>query len=383
MIASTEREQLMTLSLQAIRNCMNLRSCTLTRDGSLSNDIILSLQQSPNLSELEINGRNFFYFKPGLLPDFTHLRKISLVMPSPEVLNVLPIWVRNTAPTLRHLTLLCQSSNAVTDELLEALSEHMRNLEYLYLVGCPKVTHAGVWAVISGTEAGLKGLGLEGVSPSFDVFRLSELCNTSHALRHLKSVTLTVEARPAQRSWTRDVVGLLAGSPLEHFHVSSLGGAIDLGGLSDQFCTDIVAQHGERLRRFSVHRLRMSLGAVRTICERCPNLEQLFVVLEHADITQLGPCLSVAKSLRAVHVNRPIGPDSDVESAPVVPRDLVLSIVKQSSLPLLRQIGFNTRVNQVLRVPVVKDNGEVDLDLELGPYESPEIPEQFLVVRTS
>lgn len=110
MIASTERERLMTLSLQAIRNCVNLRSCTLTRDGSLSNDILLTLQQAEHLVELEINGHNFFYFKPGLLPDFTHLRKISLIMPSAEVLNVLPIWARNTASTLRHLTLLCQVS---------------------------------------------------------------------------------------------------------------------------------------------------------------------------------------------------------------------------------------------------------------------------------
>ena len=110
MIASTEREQLMALSLQAIRNCVNLRSCTLTRDGSLSNDILLTLQQAPHLAELEINGRNFFYFKPGLLPDFKRLRKISLIMPSPEVLSVLPIWARNTTSTLRHLTLLCQAS---------------------------------------------------------------------------------------------------------------------------------------------------------------------------------------------------------------------------------------------------------------------------------
>ncbi|EKM56957.1 uncharacterized protein PHACADRAFT_208126 [Phanerochaete carnosa HHB-10118-sp] len=385
MIASTEREQLMTLSLQAIRSCVNLRSCTLTRDGSLSNDIILTLQQAQHLAELEINGHNFFYFKPGLLPDFKHLRKISLIMPSPEVLNILSIWVQNTAPTLQHLTLLCQSSNAVTDELLETLSEYMVNLEYLYLVGCPKVTHVGVWAIISKSEVGLRGLGLEDVSPSFDIHRLSELCAVSQSLRRLKSITLTVESRSStsQSPWTWGVTSLLAASPLEFFHVSSLGGDLKAAGLDDRFCHNIVAAHGERLRRFSVHRLRMSLDAVRDICARCPKLEQLFVVLDRTDLNELGLCLSVAKSLRAVHVNRPIGPESDSESIPVVPRELVLSILRQSGLPALKQIGFNTRVNQVERLPRVNENGEVEMELQLGPYESPEIPEQFLVVRTS
>ena len=60
-----------------------------------------------------------------------------------------------------------QSSTHVTDELLENLSEHLLNLEYLYLVGCPKVTHAGIWSILSKTQLGMKGLGLEGVSPTF------------------------------------------------------------------------------------------------------------------------------------------------------------------------------------------------------------------------
>lgn len=117
---------------------------------------------------------------------------------------------------------------------------------------------------------------------------MSELCSASQALRHLKSVTLTVETR-SQRSWTRDVVGLLAHSPLEYFHVSSLGGELNAAGLDDQFCHDIVTAHGERLRRFSVHRLRMSVESVRMICSRCPHIEQLFVVLDRADLVGPSP----------------------------------------------------------------------------------------------
>lgn len=113
----------------------------------------------------------------------------------------------------------------------------------------------------------------------------------------------------------------------------------------------------------------------------------------------LAACLALAPRLRAVHVSRPMGPDADADDVPVVPREQVLELVRRCRHPALCQIGFNTRVHQVCRlhttnsehdrdtvqiIRTLKTNsdGEVELELELGPYESPEVPEQFLVVRT-
>jgi hypothetical protein len=62
---------------------------------------------------------------------------------------------------------------------------------------------------------------------------------------------------------------------------------------------------------------------------------------------ELASCLSSARNLRTVHVNRPMGPQSDSENIPVVPIEEILRIVLESRLPKLRQIGFNTRVMQV------------------------------------
>lgn len=380
-----EREDIRALCLQGIRNCVNLRSCTWTRDGSLSNDIISSLQDAPHLTELEINGHSGrWLFNAALLPGFKHLRKISLIMPDAHVLGVLPHWARETAGTLQHLTLICKSATQVTDELLTGLSQHLVNLEHFYLVGCPKVTHLGVWSIIANAHAGLRGLGLEGVSSTFDIDRLSELCADSQALRRLRSVTLTVETRQAksEHSWAQAVVKLLAASPLEFFHISSLGGELHAGGLDAQFCADIVSAHAARLRRFSVHRLRMRRASVRDICARCPRLEQLFVVLDRSDLDDLAACLALAPRLRAVHVSRPMGPDADADDVPVVPREQVLELVRRCRHPALCQIGFNTRVHQIIRTLKTNSDGEVELELELGPYESPEVPEQFLVVRT-
>lgn len=110
--------------------------------------------------------------------------------------------------------------------------------------------------------------------------RLGELCSSSLALKHLRSLTLAVDDR---HNWNEAVLQLLSASPLERFHVSSLGGEVG-GDLDEEFCASIVAAHGERLRRFSVHRLRASLESVRVICRRCPNLQQLFIVMDHGDM---------------------------------------------------------------------------------------------------
>lgn len=41
------------------------------------------------------------------------------------------------------------------------------NLEHLYFVNCVKVTDRGLVALLSQNVIGLRGLGLEGVSPNF------------------------------------------------------------------------------------------------------------------------------------------------------------------------------------------------------------------------
>lgn len=139
-----------------------------------------------------------------------------------------------------------------------------------------------------------------------DVKRLSELCSVSQALQHLVSITLTVETRHPnlRQSWTQEIASLLSQSPLEFFHVSSLGGELSAGGLDDEFCTNIVTVHGARLRRFSVHRLRMTLEAVKDICTRCPNLEQLFVVLDMNDLVSRTSNLSCLVALTTSYLAR-------------------------------------------------------------------------------
>ncbi|KAI0324544.1 hypothetical protein GY45DRAFT_1349369 [Cubamyces sp. BRFM 1775] len=377
-LQSEEHDMILDLCLNGIRNCTDLRACTWTRHGSLTTRVLETLVNCSKLCELEINGQHNNYYNPRILPQFTHLRKLSLIMPSGPVIATLPSWMHNTRETLQYLSLICKSSTRVTDGVLHDIASSATNLEYLYLVGCPKVTHEGLWAVISSIYRGIVGLGMEGLSTAFDMAAFSERCNRAVALSRLRSITLTVDEHTSLSEWQHHVLSLLSQAPLQQFHISTVGGHVD-HRLSDEFCKAIVSAHGNRLTRFSVHRMRMSINAIADICARCSALQQLFVVVEPNDLDALGPCLAQARKLRAVHVNRPL--DFGSEDVPRQSYAKILEIVRQCK-PTVKQFGFNTRVFQVERSATVTEDGSVSTEVTLSPYENPEIPEQFLVVRT-
>ncbi|KAH9924988.1 uncharacterized protein BXZ73DRAFT_91166 [Epithele typhae] len=364
--------------LDGIRNCVNLRACTWTRHGSLTSSVLSTLVECSRLQELEINGEHAGFYDPAILPRFTHLRKLSLIMPSAAVASMLLPWCKNTSGTLQYLSVICQSSPRINDEVVASIAPYVTNLEYIYFVGCPKLTHDGLWTLLSGNYKGVVGLGMEGLSTAFDMHAFSELCTHHNTLSRLRSITLTVDEHTALDEWQKSVLALLSHAPLQQFHISTVGGHVN-HRLDDAFCAAVVSAHGSRITRFSVHRMRMTIDAIMDICRRCVVLEQLFIVVEQDDLDALGPCLAQAPKLRAVHINRPL--DFGSEDVPKQSLDLILSIARQCR-PTVRQFGFNTRVFQVDRNVHSNADGTTDVNVALSSYEIPEIPEQFLVVRT-
>ncbi|KAI0752600.1 hypothetical protein C8Q80DRAFT_1217127 [Daedaleopsis nitida] len=377
-LQSEEYDQVLEACLAGLRNCVNLRACTWTRHGSLTSSVLETLADCSRLQELEINGENTNYYDPSILPRFSHLHKLSLIMPSAAVASMLLPWARNTSETLRHLSVICKSSTRINDDILHDIAPHAANLEYAYFVGCPKLTHEGLWALLSSNYRGIVGLGMEGLSTAFNMGIFSENCNRSGALNRLRSITLTVDEHTSLVEWQQHVLNLFSPAPLQQFHISTVGGHVN-HRLSDDFCSAIVSAHGSRLTRFSVHRMRMSINAIADICRRCVVLQQLFIVVEQNDMDELGACLSRAPRLRTIHINRPL--DLGSEDVPRQSFEKMLSIAEQCP-PTVRQLGFNTRVFQVERTSQRGDDGSVRTEVALTSYENPEIPEQFLVVRT-
>ena len=172
-------------TVAGLKNCTNLQSCTWTRDGSLTSDILTTFSSLPNLCELEINGHDGGYYDPKLFCQFSGLQKISVIMPSPLVVRNIRDMVKTSGERLRSFTMICkvcrvavfymmngrllpsQASGAVTDGILEGMGSTLVNLESFSLTGCPKVTERGVLAIVLSTRVGLKVLGLENVSTKF------------------------------------------------------------------------------------------------------------------------------------------------------------------------------------------------------------------------
>ncbi|KAF7322117.1 F-box domain-containing protein [Mycena kentingensis (nom. inval.)] len=398
------------LVLRGLANCTELRACTWTRDGALTTDILRVLARCESLRELEVNGRSSGRYDPRVLPDMRRLSRISLIMPSLDVVRQLDVWMQRTGQTLSSLTLICKMSPLVTDDILQSLAPNLRNLEQLSLTGCAAVTDLGVHALLAANVVGIRSLSLEGFHQRrFDMVSFTARCaQTPHALASLRSFTLSLHST----AWLSDILALLSASPdLEQIQLYGAYGFADIRADSkssmqvDAFWDALLATHAQRLTRVSVHRMPISLRAIREVCARARRLRQLFVVVEMRDLDAFVDCLAPCAVLEEVHVNFPTNnapraattdPDSssasdansDTEedaSAPTafltLPRATALVRRCPSSIQLF---GANTRVWSVGRVlsADADADGGTRVERVLGAYERAGVPEQFLVVRT-
>ncbi|KAJ7800694.1 hypothetical protein B0H14DRAFT_3092546 [Mycena olivaceomarginata] len=308
------------LVLAGLKNCVNLRT-------SLNSAVLRVLQACDTLAELEINGHSDGHYDARILEGFVHLRRISLIMPSADVVGRLSTWVARTGPQLRSLT----RPRFVTDSVLLALAPNLVHLEQFSLTGCLRVTHHGISAILSHNAAGLRALALEGLAPKFEIASLAAHCaSTPTVLARLHSFNLSVHTPAWLTAWSHSP---RARAPARDHPAT------------DDFWRALVDAHGPRLTRVSVHRMAISLRAVEDVCVRCPALKQLFVVVDPMALDALAACLARAHGLAAVHINFPT----------------------------------TTTVERKVRRT---DTGELVVERSLGKYESPDVPEQFLVVRT-
>ncbi|KAJ3829552.1 hypothetical protein EV361DRAFT_791836 [Lentinula raphanica] len=376
-----EEADTMDLVARGLKNCINLRSCTWTRDGSLNSQILDALQCS--LQELEINGHDAGHYDPQLLLRFVDLRKISLIMPSSSVISVLHPWLQRTGSSITSLTIICKTSPILTNAKLELLAPYLPRLEHFHLTGCSKVTHEGIESILSANEDGIVSLGLEGLSPNFDASQFRSYCTRTHSLRRLHTITLAVNQQTLLKTWMNEIAALLPASvPLKTLQVYSSGAFIEESPVTDRLWSNLILAHQDRLTRFSIHRMLINLDVIEGICRQCTRLEELFIVIEQGSLGKLTTCLSFAPNLRVVHINYPLEADQGENIIPVLPESDALEIVERCNSSIM-QFGCNTRVWQVKREIVLDQHGvPVRIKRRLMRYEGLDIPEPFLVVRT-
>ncbi|KAJ8522413.1 hypothetical protein ONZ45_g1000 [Pleurotus djamor] len=358
---------------RGLRNCINLRHCVWTRDGSLNDEIIRSLSELKQLQSLTINGHSTSEYNERLLLQIRGLRDVSLIMPSLGVVDTLSDWA--AVSSLRSLELICKSSSYVTNDKLDALASACPNLERLRLIGCVKVTHVGLYKILSSNSNGLTDIGLEGLSPNFDIHQFAT--RACSYLKRLSAITLTIDKEDIFGDWITSVIALLQQAPLQQLQIYSTG--TRPGDPSDdQHWTRLINQHCDRLTRFSIHRMLLSLDVIDNICRRCVVLEQLFVAIQQSDLDNLDQVLPSAVNLRTLHINFP---HELIGDEPPVLLPSKASAILQHTSETLTQFGCNTRVWQVSR-SVIDEGGSIRSRRFLSRYEKPDIPDQFLVVHT-
>jgi hypothetical protein len=107
-LPAEEDDELLDWCLHGIDNCVNLRHCIWTRDGSLRSELLHHLSRCNQLKSLTINGHHGNFYDPRLIMQLPVLENISLIMPSGPVLDALASWATRACDRVRSITLICK-----------------------------------------------------------------------------------------------------------------------------------------------------------------------------------------------------------------------------------------------------------------------------------
>ena len=119
-----------------------------------------------------------------------------------------------------------------------------------------------------------------------DLPELDRRCRKAQLLNRLTFLTITIDFALRGSEWVEHIASLASSSPLEYFQ---LYGTTITRGLQreiqlDDFVAALVSAHGPRLKRFSLHRLPISLKALDGVCTGFTDLEHLFIVVGQEDL---------------------------------------------------------------------------------------------------
>ncbi|CUA78431.1 hypothetical protein RSOLAG22IIIB_13141 [Rhizoctonia solani] len=377
------RQRMIALATQAVSNCVNLRSCSWTRDGTLSTRMLQALAGLNSLKELEINAKPgaFGAWVPEDLLAFQGLQRLTLIMPARSVVEILPEWSAKNRDTLESLVIICKSTPYLNDEILQGMLPSLENLRRLHLAGCVKVTESAIENFLDGNRH-LRSLAIEACSSRFNMNTLASTCDTHKRLESLTSISLTMppsKESSERRKWFGDVILLLKHSPLESFQLYASGGTdeiISYEGIDHEAIKEIVDSHAFTLRRIGIQRLIVPVESLAYICERCPQLEEIFATLCGVGRDTLAQALVTGRRLRNVHLTLMNDVAGEMRPLHLLTAHAICQHIARSCGDNLQLIGSQTKVWQVER-----SFSAGQIIRTLGAYTGQQIPEQFLMMR--
>lgn len=116
----------------------------------------------------------------------------------------------------------------------------------------------------------------------------AQLVRHSRLLGNLTVLSVTIPVGMPYAKFLDGLLDAVHSAPLREFQIWRPGGDIRaIGGLPYHFVAPFLSRHGARLRKFAVQRLETTMDVIKLVCQRCPALEQLFVVLGPCDMVRI------------------------------------------------------------------------------------------------
>ncbi|KAL7422920.1 hypothetical protein Q5752_002217 [Cryptotrichosporon argae] len=295
----------------ALSQMHNLERVVWTRDRSLTAALFETLVALPRVRALELSGHSARHFDPLLLGGMPALAELRIMMPDAAFRDALVSIVARLAarppvrrageqpdapappPGLCVLDIICRSSPLVDDALLAALAPSLAGLARLTLIGCTRLTHRGVDAVLAAAS-GLEELNLDATPHS----GLHDLSHVPPFVR-LRTLSLTFTAAGTEPV-PLPAVPLLPPLPeLTAFDLTLSGNKRFLPLPTLEFLLASVPAHS--LTRVSLLNLVLGTDSLNVLLA-LPKLAELYVSVNHKR-TVLDA--NVGDALRVLHVNAP------------------------------------------------------------------------------
>ncbi|TFK52940.1 hypothetical protein OE88DRAFT_1711773 [Heliocybe sulcata] len=276
---------------QVISAASNLTSFTLTIDALPP--FLPALQGKQRLRDLRIYA-NLTTDQSAKLIEIKGLHNLTLDYASWNLVDVLPTWTRTLSPSLTSLTLYMASD--LNELVLRQALCNLPNLTGLHVIGCGKTDHVAVLKLATVFSPKLESLSMttwENPRP------LPDDLGTLPYLRHLSLDThSSMPGPPSTPSlWTTLFQKTAEWScPLSSVTLKLSERTL----VSDNFVKTLLDAHESTLRNLFFVRCRLSLESLRTICERCGELEKLGVGVPVKEIEPFIDALSLSDSLRTL-----------------------------------------------------------------------------------
>ncbi|KAJ7675528.1 hypothetical protein B0H17DRAFT_987778 [Mycena rosella] len=278
---------------RAIALCSNITSFRCSISNALP-PFLAALQQTDRLQRLRISAA-LTTEQATRVVALSTIRHLTLDFASWNLMDLLPRWTAVLQNNLTTLTLYM--AHELNETVLESALASLPGLLGLHVIGCPKVDHASLLALVTHTP-NLESLSMTTGDPA------RPLPTPPNLLPHLHTLALDTRLPaapfPAPAPAPAAILAILAhlASSLPPPRLAAL--ALKLPAAPPALIAQLIAAHGPTLRRVALLDCALGTDSLAALSRACVRLERLEVRVPVRDLTPFAHALAPARTLRTL-----------------------------------------------------------------------------------